>query len=282
MAPPDSPSRGKLSPAAEDDLGLELLKAMNVSLAFDLQAVVQGAAWEATNVAAGPPPPGSVWVGDQDRHDHAFTAQARVDVPSDGHCHTVTLLTQESPTRIRHVVVPRESPHAFRVAAFPNPLDGPILPGPADVTVGCDHLLTTRFSSVPPGGDVELGLGVEQGVKVARNTRYGEQTTGLITGTLELAHEISIEVTNLLAVKTTVEVRERVPRPADEKEEIKVEVVRSDPPWERFVQPSPPTRSTYRWVVSVGPGEKKTLKASYSIHLAARLELEGGNRREAH
>ena len=65
-------------------------------------------------------------------------------------------------------------------------VDAPLLDGPIDVYVGDDFLTTGAVSDVPPGGELRLGLGVEQGIKVARNARFREKTGGLMGGRLDL------------------------------------------------------------------------------------------------
>jgi GTP-binding protein HflX len=82
-------------------------------------------------------------------YDHAYAAEANVDVPADGSA------------AMGYVTVPRESTDVFRMARIVNPLSAPLLPGPVDVYVGGDFLMTGRVAFTAPDGELLLGLGVE-------------------------------------------------------------------------------------------------------------------------
>ena len=203
-------------------------------------------------------------------------------MPSDGQFHSLPLFIRDTDIALKYVVVPRVTSDAFRMITFKNPMEAPLLAGPADVTVGDQYLLTTRLSTFPPKGRVELGLGVEQGIKVARNTSFDETESGLLIGELSLHHEIKIEVANMLKKEAKVEVRERIPHVAsDDDEVIKVETTSVEPPWEKFEQSQRAVLNAYCWQINLEAGEEKTLKAEYEIQLPAKYELVGGNRREA-
>ncbi|MFB2892031.1 hypothetical protein ACE1CI_03690 [Aerosakkonemataceae cyanobacterium BLCC-F50] len=83
---------------------------------------------------------------------------------------------------------------------------------------------------------MELGLGVEQAIKVARNTSYWEVRSGeTIVAFNELCHQIKIEITNHLKRNAKIEVRERLPIPQEgAKVEVKIEQV--SPEWEEYKQ----------------------------------------------
>lgn len=95
---------------------------------------------------------------------------------------------------IYYVTVPREAAHVFRMAKLLNPLPSPLLTGPTDVYLDGEYLLSTTIKTVPPKGEMDLGLGVEESIKVARKTTYKENRGGnLLVGVNELHHEIKID-----------------------------------------------------------------------------------------
>jgi hypothetical protein len=133
---------------------------------------------------------------------------------------------------------------------------------------------------------VDLGLGVDQGIKVARNTRYREETSGLIGGSLELHHQILIDLRNNLDQPAPIEVRERLPTVRDDDEdEIRVTVGKVSPDWEPYQQ-NPESASEdeldggHRWQVEVAAGGSQSLRVEYAIKISSKHELVGGNRRE--
>ena len=203
-----------------------------------------------------------------------------MSLASDGQFHTVPLAVREGDCAQRYVVVPRESHDVFRYVEWANPLDGPLLRGPVDVLVAGDYLLTTALGPVPTRGTARLGLGVEQAIVVARNSRYHEDTTGMLRGTLALHHALAIEVRNNLATAARVEVRERLPVAPEDRDDVAVVAGEVAPPWEPYDPDDYALRGGHRWVVTVPPGATQALAAAYTVRLSAKHELAGGNRRE--
>jgi hypothetical protein len=130
-----------------------------------------------------------------------------------------------------------------------------------------------------------LGLGVEQGIKVARNTHFREQTSGIAGGNLGLMHEIRIEVNNMLKRHIDLEVRERIPTNRTDRlksdEKVKIDIVTIQPEWEAFDQAPDYIDGAYRWCLGLDPGERIELKAEYEINIPSSTEVVGGNNREA-
>ncbi len=281
LAGAEEPERGKLRPGAGDEDYLELLTLLRVEVRFDVLSAVRRAARKAEQAGSVPAPPGYAYPRAWRGFDHAYAAEAPVDVAADGVFHNLPLLERQTPAELRYVAVPREAPQAFRVASFANPLPAPLPRGPADVYVGEDFLLTSTLDTAAPEAAVELGLGVDEALKLARNCRFREQTSGLIRGRLSLRHEVDVEVANRLAMPVRCEVRERIPIPREGDEEIEVEIVDVEPDWESFAQPQRPVESGYRWRLTLAAGESRTLRLRYVIRLPASHELVGGNRRES-
>jgi len=166
-----------------------------------------------------------------------------------------------------------------------NPFDAPFLEGPVDVYKGGEFLLTSTIRFTPPRATLELGLGVEQRIKVSRNTSFREDAAGLIGGSRALDHQITVEVANNTAGAVQLEARERIPTVPEGEEEIKVTVKDVSPAWEPF-EPFPTSAGTakleggYRWRIRLEAGERRELRAGYQVTIPAKNELVGGNRRE--
>ncbi|MCC7110177.1 MAG: hypothetical protein IT382_12865, partial [Deltaproteobacteria bacterium] len=206
-----------------------------------------------------------------------------VEIVGDGGFHSVALGDRACEARMRYIAVPREEASVYRVAMLQNPIPAPLLPGPAEVYVGGDYVLTTRLPTVPARGELKLGLGVEQSIKVARNTRFAEQRSGeKVVAMAELVHDIDIDVVNHLERDIDIEVRERVPVPAPGAEVV-VEELEIEPPWEPYDQQERGAviEGGRRWEARVGKGGSEKLRARYVVKIYAQNELVGGNRREA-
>ncbi len=213
-----------------------------------------------------------------------FSTDFSVDIPSDGSYHIRPLSSYESKEEMHYIAVPRESSDVFRFIQFTNPLDAPALAEPVEISIGSDYLLTSKIDTVPPGGDINLGVGVEQAIKISRNTVFKEETAGLIKGRLGLIHQIDIDVQNNLKRSANVEIRERIAVPPDDNpgkdEKATITVLEVNPEWEEYNQDPNYIKGGYRWKITVSPGEKSHFYVHYEIRIPSHYEIVGGNRRE--
>jgi hypothetical protein len=269
MAAADQPGRGSLVSAAAGAFA---------------GAVAQAVVADVNQLSALVPPPhcNDRWA---DRYDYAFAADGTVDVPSDGGWHALAITAKPSTVVLRHVAVPREQADVFRLATITNPHDAPLLPGPIDVYDRGAYLVTSTVDLTPPGAAVDIGLGVDPQVKIARNAEFHEEAAGMLRGALKLIHDVVVEVDNRSARAVDLEVRDRVPVTRDGDDSVEVAVLHADPAWEPWVpDPDAPAdlrlRGGRRWRVKVPASTKTTLRASYEVKLSSKLEIVGGNRRE--
>ena len=284
MGAADDPAKhGKLSIEQQHEAYLEILKRQEIVVRFNILSVVYQAVSNAQNCLGVPLPPGGINVRTvAGSFDYAYSADGRVDVPSDGQFHSVALTSKSTQVDLRYIVVPREDTNVFRIAQLYNPLQAPLLAGPADVYVNDEYILSTNISTVPPQGQMELGLGVEQAIKVARNTYYEEVRSGeTIVAFNELRHKIKIDITNLLPRTANIEVRERLPIP-QEGAKVDIQIDQVTPAWENYKQQerSAPIQGGYRWRVEVPAKEQNSLSVDYTVKTFVDSELIGGNRRE--
>ena len=272
--------RGRPTRLDDRDVYLAFLEATRIELKVDVMNAIYVAIDDAEAVGALPVPAGHAIPMGETGFDYAYEAEAPVDVVSDGAFHSVPVALRTGRASPSFVVVPRKSTDVFRILRFANPLPGPLLDGPVDVYVSGAFLVTSRFGVVPTEGRVELGLGVEQAIKVARNTRFREETEGLLRGKLALVHGIRIEVSNQRAEAAALEVRERLPLPAEGEDELTVDVAKVEPRWEDFREPDSALEGGKVWRLEVPPHESRTCSVDYVVRISSKRELVGGNRRE--
>ncbi len=272
--------RGKLHPAGAYDRYREQLPAAFQSHIGTFAEILARALQTAQDTANQTPPPGCVPDFPEFEYDYAYPTDAPVTIPSDGKFHTIPLTTREGSVEQRYIVVPRETQDVFRFVEWTNPLDAPLLDGPADVHVGGDYLVTTQLRFVAPRGGAKLGLGVEQGIAVARNTRFHEDTSGMLGGTLNLHHHIAVELRNNLTRPATIEVRERIPVTPEGEDDIEIDTATVEPQWKRYDPDEYHLRGGHRWVCTLAPGATQELEAEYVVKISSKQEIVGGNRRE--
>ncbi|MBP0016556.1 MAG: DUF4139 domain-containing protein [Cyanobacteria bacterium SBLK] len=280
----DRALRGKLSLVQTSELYLEVLQQQQIEVDFNLMQSIRKSIKLAEQCLGLPLPEGSSNVRQAaGSFDYAYRADGIADIPSDRQFHSVALTREHAEMEMRYIVVPREDDNAFRVAVFRNPLIAPLLPGLADIYLNDEYLFSRPIETVPPKGEMELGLGVEQGIKTARNTTYQETRSGFaMVGANRFEHRIEIEVANRLPKVAKIEVRDRIPVPEENVKKVEVEIGEVSPPWEKYEQRERnlPIKGGYCWKIELPPGEKQTLSAEYTIKTGVDSELVGGNRRE--
>ncbi|MBZ4421489.1 DUF4139 domain-containing protein [Myxococcus sp. RHSTA-1-4] len=283
LAPADDPgARGRLRPRPAF-VTRELLALAAVHVHIDIAALVAVSEQEVSTIWQAPPPAWSVPPRKSSPHfDARFDVEARADVPSDGVWHTIPVLSVPVGLSAEYVCVPSVEARAFRTVRVENRTPYPLLAGPVDVTLGDEFLMTSPLPTMAPGSTQRLGLGVEESIKVARNTRFDEATGGIFGGATMLTHHVSVELANRLSNRVLVEVCERVPAvPSGSEKDIKVEEMEVAPVWQKRT-PLPgedPVEGERAWRVVLQPGEAQTLKATWTVKIPASKMLGGGNRR---
>ncbi|MBK9756863.1 MAG: mucoidy inhibitor MuiA family protein [Nannocystis sp.] len=280
MPDPKDSRRGSLIVSQRRERYLEMLWVREVTREIDVVALIDGAIHTAHRAGQGGPPPRHHLASSQGGFDYVYAADGTVDIPSDGVFHGIPLMSRSAPIELGYIVVPRESTDVFRHVKLKNPLDAPLLPGPADIYIGGDYLLSTDLRLAPPRGELKIGLGVEQAIKVSRNTSFAEESAGLMGGSLALRHEITIEVANRRERPVNVEVHERLPTLREREDEIQLDLAAVDPPWTAFEPEDYPLKGGHRWQIQVPAAQQKKLRVVYVIKISAKKELVGGNRRE--
>ncbi len=278
----DSSARGRLRPRPPH-VTRELLALAALHVRVDVTAILAVSEQEVSTVWQAPLPAWSVPPRQSSPHfDSRFDVETRADVPSDGAWHTVPVLSVPVGLAAEYVCVPSVEPRAFRTVRVENRTPYPLLAGPVDVTLGDEFLMTSPLPTLAPGATQRLGLGVEESIKVARNTRFDEATGGIFGGATMLTHHVSVELANRLANRVFVEVCERVPVvPTGSEKDIKVEETEVAPVWQKRT-PLPgeaPVEGERAWRVVLNPGEAQTLKATWTVRIPASKMLGGGNRR---
>lgn len=272
--------RGRLQPGSPWDFAF----VAGVSVQVDVvMAAVSRAQSSAAGVRSLPLPSHCREVGAIDHFDYRYDCAAPVDVPSTGKWTTVPVMACDVGLTPEYVCVPSVEPKVYRTLQVANRSTHALPAGPVDVTQGDEFLLTTSLPAIPSGADAthRLGLGVEEAIKVARKTQYKETTGGFLGGSAVLPHDIEVEVNNRLGSPALIEIRERVPYPAPDEKDLKVEEAEVSPKWEAVDKPidGVVVRGARRWRVTVPAGQTMKLTAQFVIRMPGDKMLVGGNRR---
>ncbi|MFO0659025.1 MAG: DUF4139 domain-containing protein [Polyangiaceae bacterium] len=248
---PPAPTRGTLSRAA---VPVAVVRVMNEAVAGVESAV----------------PPASVRDPRDARglFDHRHEAEGRVDIPSGPGTHRIVLATSAGAPSLGWTTQPRATPEVFREVTVTNPFATPLLAGPVDVYVDGSFLVTSSIETIDRGGAQSLGSVSRSRIRVVRNVRVEEGTTGLLGGTSEVTHTVTIELTSSLGYPAKVTVVERVPVTDDRNLEIKL--IETRPEAERYDQAErgAPVRGGLRWTLELAAGAKTQLVLRYRLTLS--------------
>jgi len=275
---PDDEHRGRLRHAKASDGYLALLTEQRITVTSSVLAVLRDADGRAQAPQQLPAPTAHAQTPSSGRFAHVYPATLPVSVASDGAWHVLPVIEHVAAVDMGHVCVPREAREVFRIARFANPVAAPLPAGPVDCYAGERYLMTVPLAGVDVGGVVTLGLGVEPGITVARNTSVSERSGGMLGGTLNVDHRIRICVANKLQRAVAIEVRERLPVSRNRDCVVKTGEVK--PPWNDFAQPNAPIVGGHHWQITIAPAAEVELAADYSVAFPAKHEITGGNRRE--
>ena len=213
-------------------------------------------------------------------YDHRYDSDGTCEVASNGATHRVSVTSAKATSRPVLRTVPREQSEVFREVMMVNPFDSPLLTGPVDVFIDGALLRTSVLKSVDRGGQLWLGLGPEDRVRVARNVRMEETTHGLLGGTTRVQHDVDIELASALGMPMEVVVIDRIPVTDDKEVEVKLTSASPEPKEFDQVNRGHPIRGGLSWTVEIPPGGTANIRFGYSVELGTKLELVGGNRRE--
>jgi len=202
------------------------------------------------------------------------------NVPADGQLHALTLLRRDGKVRRIFQCVPRSDTNVYQLAEFANPLGLPLLAGAVRVFYGGDFVVKAPLRTTPPAKTIRVNLGVEQGISVARNTSFGETTSGLLGGDTDLRHKIEIDVHNKLSAPVRVEVFERIP--VSRNDEVEVKLLSSTPKATAYDQADRGrlVQGGWKFSLDLEPGQKKRCTLEYQITIPSKQVLTGGNRRD--
>ncbi|MEU5782833.1 mucoidy inhibitor MuiA family protein [Micromonospora lupini] len=189
-------------------------------------------------------------------------------VPADGSAHRATIAVLELSARLDHVTVPVRAAEAHLRATVRNTSDHTMLPGPAAVFHGADFVAATELPTWAPGEEIELGLGVDDRLRVERKLHRRSETKATLGSTRRREVDYRITVANHTPRPATVEVRDQLPVSRDE-----AVVVR-----ETNLAPAPAERTELgelAWRLSLAPGESGEIAIGFRVELAKGVELTG-------
>lgn len=211
---------------------------------------------------------------------HRYPAGPRADLPADGQFRLIQVADGDTACTLLIRAVPRQDRRAFRFARMGNPFGWPLLAGPMQVYLDGQFVVTSRMPTTGAQGELSLNLGVEERVRISRNTTFRQSEHGMFAAASRLDHRVQVAVRSNLPAPVAVELFERLPDASGE-EGVELDLLDAEPP---PIQGRAPgggmTHGALCWQLTLPGGSQTEISYRYSIDISARKELIGGNRRE--
>lgn len=198
-----------------------------------------------------------------------FKLAQKVSVPSDGTPHKVNVSTLDLKPRLDYISVPKLAEVAYRRATVTNSSDYLLLSGQANLFVEGDFVGTMPLKQIAPNEEFEMTLGVDDRVFVKRELKARTVDKKFIIGDRRLLRVgYEIEIRNLRATKTSLELLDQIP--ISRHEQIKVKLESADP------KPSEQTElNELKWQLSLAPNEKRFIRFDFSIEYPTAMNVNG-------
>lgn len=216
-----------------------------------------------------PAPPGGVEV--------EYVAEGLVDLPTNGESRWLAVFSQPLELHVRYTSVPRNELRAYRRIQAELERPAPLLPGPFQVFVEGEPETTVAWEGTGPHEPLDLSLGAEDRITVARNVKYREERVESSNGARRFHTTVDVRVTSELPREVSVHLIERVPVP-DEGGGPAVEITTSTPiakPYQGAVTAD--MEGARVQTLDVPPNGEARAVLGYVIGLRSGEEIAGGN-----
>jgi uncharacterized protein (TIGR02231 family) len=191
--------------------------------------------------------------------------RAKVTLPSDGRPFRVEVSRATLEAKIERVAFPEIAPVAHLRATTTLTQHGPLLAGPVRVARGRSLVGRAKIGFVGKGEPFEIGLGLDDGVRVRRERIEVERDTTAVIGTQKIKRKVCLFLSNLSHEPRRVLVTERLP--VSEIEDVTITL--TDPGgFQHDVKDG-----FLRREVELGPDETAELTLGYEIRAAAKVVL---------
>ena len=190
----------------------------------------------------------------------SFVLPRKVDIVSDGHPHQILVTNSIAQAEMTYFTVPKLVQNAFLKAKLKKPFQFPLLTGPIGVFFDQKLVGTAALNeTVLPDGEINLSLGVDEGIKIERklqkkNTDYA----GIFSKETKVTYEYVIELTNGKSKEVTIDLNDQFPISRNEKIKVEMEAPKGG-------DATINDEGIISWKVTLAPGAKKSIPVKYSI-----------------
>jgi len=191
-----------------------------------------------------------------------------ISVPADGSPHKATVTIIGLKADVNYVAAPKQVESVFRCAKMNNDSVYTLLPGPANLYAGDEYIGTTELELIPPQGEIELYLGVEDRLKVVREFIRRDVDKKIVSGRRRIFFGYEIKLENYLPEHAQVTIHDHIPVARHEDIRVKLE----------FADPKPTTHENMNqlsWELSINANEDRNIRFVFSVDFPQSMEVIG-------
>ncbi|PKL11964.1 MAG: hypothetical protein CVV50_05015, partial [Spirochaetae bacterium HGW-Spirochaetae-6] len=180
-------------------------------------------------------------------------------VPCDGNAKKVPITICSFPVDISYLAVPKFTEQTYLRAKAKNTEGYPFLSGKVSVYQGYNYVGESALNTIVPGGELELFMGVEDGIKVERElVNRIVETKGFGGNTSRVTYKIRITVKNFKAEDVSVDILE--PLPLSRNSDIKVKIEENEPPYTELDE-----KNVLHWTLTLKPRQEEQIILDYFV-----------------
>jgi len=197
-----------------------------------------------------------------------YRVPVSVSIPADGAPHKVAVTRFQLEPQMDFVTAPRLTEAVYRRAKVTNNSPYTFLAGSANLFAGSEFIGTAPLELIPPQGEIELYLGVDDRVKVKRELKRREVDKKLIGSKRRITFAYEITLENLLPVPARLILHDQFP--VSKHEEIKIRLEGANP------QPAEQSElHLLKWDFNLAAQEKQQVRYDFSVEYPPALDVVG-------
>ncbi|MBN2356747.1 DUF4139 domain-containing protein [candidate division KSB1 bacterium] len=189
-----------------------------------------------------------------------FNISGARDVPSSEEDTKVLIMRRQFGAEMSYLTVPKLSPFAYLRGKFSNESEYPLLAGQAMIYVDGDFVGRTHFENLAPAEEVDLSLGIDDGIKVKRElVKKFERDKGFLTKKTEMAYIYKITMENFKPKEVTLQVKDQLPRPLHASITVEdIEFSHQPNEWDQ-------SKNELNWQMPLKPQEKLEIIMNFTV-----------------
>ena len=198
----------------------------------------------------------------------SFSVSGQTNIPSDGSPHKTTLNQFQFDPKLDYLTIPKHTDAVYRRATVINSSASPLLDGPMNLFADDEFIGKNHLEYTPTNGEIELMLGVEEGITVTRELTKRDVDKRLLRDNRQVRFGYKIEIKNLLAKTAKVEVHDQIPIARHEQIKVKLERAKPEPTEQSDLQ-------LLEWHLTLAAGGSQTIEYEFMVEHPRSLQLVG-------